>query len=101
MTVTVRLAEREDVAAIARLHVVAWHETYRGLIPDHALAEMRIATRERLWLRLFENDPTDRVLLVAERRGEIIGFAAGGPARDARLRADGEVLALYVLKRAQ
>ena len=34
-----RAASPGDAAAIAQVHVAAWHAAYRGLIPDSYLAE--------------------------------------------------------------
>src|SRR3546814_2440623 len=51
VVIRIRAAGAEAVAAIARIHVETWRDTYAGLLPDHALLRMS-AQRERvLWSR--------------------------------------------------
>lgn len=100
MRIIVRDAEKRDVSAIARVHVASWHETYRGILPDGVIAARRVEDRERLWGELVE-DQTRRDLVLAEAGGDIVGFGASGPARDALLGTTGEIFAIYVLKRWQ
>ena len=102
----VRLAEVEDSFDIARVHVTAWRETYKGVVPDTLLAALSLRQRQSLWLRIL-NEPRGpsavEVHVVATRSG-IGGFTSSGPQRDDRLRDrgyDGEISALYLLRSAQ
>lgn len=95
--VVVREGRPDDAAAIARVHVRAWQAGYAGLLPDDVLAALDLDERRAAWeQRLRDTDET--TVLVAERRGEIIGFVACGPSRDEDTASDseGEVYALYV-----
>ena len=96
----IRDAAPADARAIASVHIDTWRSTYRGHFPDALLdgldLERWAAQRER---RLREA-AADEVNLVAERDGEVIGFAMAGPAR-ATDPGMGEVYAIYVRDGAQ
>jgi hypothetical protein len=81
VTLRVRAATPDDVDGIARVHVEAWRETYRELVPAELLAGLRVEDRAAMWRRAVENPDPRFVLLVAEDGGEVVGFAA--PARPA------------------
>lgn len=99
---SIREATRDDCGAIGEAHVAAWRETYAGLLPDAALAALSPERRADTWRRWCDARDPDRLLLVAQDAEGLCAFAAcrrlppGGPAG-----ADGEVTALYVLRRAQ
>jgi ribosomal protein S18 acetylase RimI-like enzyme len=40
LSVRIRSASRDDAEAIARVHVQAWQETYRGMVPDGLIAAL-------------------------------------------------------------
>jgi ribosomal protein S18 acetylase RimI-like enzyme len=80
-SVTVRPARVEDVAAMARVLVRSWQETYRGLMPDHVLDDPGfVEARERFWTAALVDERylANRVA-VAERDGVVIGVAMAGP----------------------
>lgn len=95
-----RAAVPDDSEALAALHVTAWCESYRGLLPDAALDTMSAADRTVQWLRALERRSDLRVL-VAETAEGAVGFASGGPRRGDELSAEVEVYALYVLRQWQ
>ncbi len=97
----IRSAHPADIPAIARIHVAAWHETYRGTLPDATLASLNVRDREQVWRQALTDQPGFRDVVVAERSGRVIGFASGGLAWDAALGMEAEIEALYVLKREQ
>ena len=80
--VTVRPATVADAPAMGRLHVRAWQAAYRGQMPDDYLDGLRAADRAAHWESTLRREDLRGVLLVAERAGEVIGFAAVGPSRD-------------------
>lgn len=50
-TVTVRPARLEDAAAMAKMHMSSWEETYRGAMPDRVLDDPGLVeARERFWI---------------------------------------------------
>jgi GNAT superfamily N-acetyltransferase len=100
MTVELREARIGDEPAVADLHVRAWQEAYRGLIPDEFLDELDPGERAARYT--FEaTGPDAPTTLVAVQEGEdsgevILGFATFAPSRDVDFPGLGEVVALYV-----
>lgn len=92
-----RAAVAADAMAIARVHVRAWRDGYRGLLPDQYLDGLRPEERAaRYRLEGPDPDPHAPVSVVALDGDVICGFAVSGPARDDDASGLGEVLALYV-----
>ena len=85
-----------DADALARLHVETWRETYAGLLPAGYLGAMDVKRHARRWRAQLAASVKPAPVLVAEQRGGLVGYCAGG-ARD----ADAEVFTLYVRGRAQ
>lgn len=89
-----------DAEDLARVHVAAWRESYRGLISDAYLDRMNEAAHARRFFEaLTRPSPHDATLAAADRTG-IIGYAAGGPSRR-RIAGEAEVHTLYVRVAAQ
>jgi ribosomal protein S18 acetylase RimI-like enzyme len=89
-----------DAEDLARVHVAAWRESYRGLLPDAFLARMS----EPGYARRFRRDLTfpgaHDVTLVAANPHGLFGYAAGGPARSG-VEGEAEITTLYVLRAGQ
>lgn len=82
----IRRAALRDVEAIARVHVRGWQQAYAHIFPTEDLAGLSIESRTqgaRAAIRSL-------VALVAERDGELLGFAFAGPSAD-----DEDVAELY------
>jgi ribosomal protein S18 acetylase RimI-like enzyme len=93
-----RRATEADAGPIARVHVLAWQEAYRGILPDEFLASLSLERRKELWARhLADPGLAPGMFVVAAEEGEIVGFASAGPARQEGLDFDGEVYAIYLL----
>lgn len=93
----IRPAGDADVAAIARVHVHSWRETYGGILPASYLAGLSVPGHERQWRRTLASGGW---AFVAQLHGETVGFASGGLSRG-RKEVTGELFVLYVLGRAQ
>jgi len=91
--IRVRTARRGDAAAIGRIHVETWRDTYAGILPDHVLVRMSADIEGGRWERLLGR--RERVL-VAEEDGAVIGFGSCGRSRLRQLPFDGEIYTLYV-----
>lgn len=89
----IRLAQDADAAAIADIHVAAWHGAYRGLVPDAVLDEFTLEVRLPRWRQIL-GVPGDGRTTVYERDGRVVSFATVGASRDQP--GDGEIWALYV-----
>jgi len=98
----IRPAGVEDSDVIGRIHVDAWRETYRDLVPDWILDNLSAERRAAQWRAGLSRTPRSNAVFVAEyETGGIVGFGAVGRARDLSLGCDGEIYALYVLQSAQ
>jgi GNAT superfamily N-acetyltransferase len=112
--VAVRRAVPADAAAIARVHVVGWHEAYTGRMPQSILDRLDLdrLTRVRGELlgheqRLDERESAEPAVTerthdlgrtwVAVISGTIVGFAVSGSSRDDPPAAALELYAIYVL----
>lgn len=94
----IREARPEDAAAIARVHVDSWRTTYRGLVPDEVLANLRYDERENNWIGILRDQT--KFTYVADENG-VVGFANGGPERSKTVDYDGELYAIYLLESHQ
>lgn len=100
-TFVVRETVIDDAATIARVRAESWRATYRGIVPDAYLDGIDVdewAVRQR---RAMEQQPADLVALVAEVRGDVVGWVVGGPNRDATYHYTGELYAIYLLPEYQ
>ena len=81
MAHTVRPPVPADAAAMSRVHVDTWSETYRGIMPDELLdAPDLIDRRQRMWAQILaEAAPTKFTCAVAESDGRLVGIAMSGP----------------------
>ena len=96
--ISIRRAKVEDAVAISRVHVEAWRTTYPGIVPDEYLATLKESDREPVWREQLTRAVE---IYVANLDGEVVGFIAGGPIREAVQAYDAELYAIYLLQRAQ
>jgi len=96
--ISIRAAVPEDAVAIAHVHVESWRTTYKGIVPDDYLAGLDETLRVKLWQEWLRGGA---VVLVAERKGQLVGFAHAGRIREAVENADAELYSLYLLKESQ
>ncbi|MGH1548504.1 GNAT family N-acetyltransferase [Leifsonia poae] len=78
--IMVRRATVADAAGIARVHVTGWREAYAGRLAADFLDGLDEARFAANWERIVVDGVTDA--FVAERDGEIVGWATAGPGRD-------------------
>jgi ribosomal protein S18 acetylase RimI-like enzyme len=97
----VRPAGPADAASIAGVHQASWRTTYGGILPAAVIEQMAGRKSPELWARRLEAPVAGGATLVAERGGEIVGFASCGPARHWLDGLEAEVYALYVLQEHQ
>jgi ribosomal protein S18 acetylase RimI-like enzyme len=96
--IAVREARKDDVAAIARVHVESWQTTYRGIIPDQVLDSRSPEQRAQRWASTLLNPSSTEFVYVAEDGSRrVVGFASGGPERTGNPQFLGELYALYLL----
>jgi GNAT superfamily N-acetyltransferase len=78
----VRVAVPADAEAIAQVHVKAWQEAYRGVLPENWLAGLSVQDGRRRWESQLVTLPTNEAVVVAEDGGSIVGFAFVCPSED-------------------
>jgi len=74
-SIRVRPAELSDAHGIADVHIQSWRETYSGVIPDRFMSADALTARRRMWESILSRDPLPGTIAVAERRGQVVGFA--------------------------
>lgn len=101
MTPTLRRPVVEDADAVASLHVRSWRAAYAGIVPQHVLDGLDVASRAE-GLRERLRTGTSAAGYVACHDDVVVGFCWFGPHRDDEHRATvpgvgwGEVYAIYV-----
>ena len=94
----IRLARPTDAAEVAHVYVESWRETYAGILPDTGLLRMSKAEQTASWTRQIKaSNLRNPVLVAADAKSNVYGFASAGPSRDRSLPFEGEVYTLYVL----
>ncbi|WP_427017921.1 N-acetyltransferase family protein [Pseudarthrobacter sp. P1] len=91
----IRQSTAADAAAIARVHLRAWQESYAHLVPAAVLGTLDPAHREARWADTIADGGTD--VWVAEGAGEVIGWATASAGRDTGSPTPVELEGLYVL----
>jgi ribosomal protein S18 acetylase RimI-like enzyme len=97
LKVSIRKATLADVDGIARVHVQAWRESYRELMPQAALDGLSVERRAAQWRGTLSDPHSPTTVYVAVRGGTVCGFGSGGKVRWTGLATDGEISALYLL----
>jgi RimJ/RimL family protein N-acetyltransferase len=92
--IAVRPADLVDVEVLGSIHVRAWQAAYRGYMPDAYLDGLRADVRAAMWAQNLSRPQPGSAVLVAEREGCVVGFAALGADREAQ--GTGELFALNV-----
>jgi GNAT superfamily N-acetyltransferase len=93
---SLRRARGDDAIAVATMHVRAWQEGYRGIVPDEFLDGLDATARAARYTFDVEG-PDARESWIALAGATVLGMAALGPCRDEDAADLGEVEALYVL----
>ena len=78
-----RPAGAADVAAIAALHATSWRRTYAAALSPAYLVGDIVAERQALWAARLLAPARGMYTVLAERQGELLGFACA-VAADAR-----------------
>lgn len=100
-TLTIRPAQVEDAPALARVHVDTWRTTYGGIVPDDHLANLSYERSQARWVEHLSDLKGETVFAAVDDADQVVGFATGGPLREALPGYDGELYAMYILKAYQ
>ena len=98
MDYIIRKIRREDVPSLNHVVTVAWNETYKGIVPDEVLEELKSNEEERIekGLSRFSDDETTIVL---EIDNEVVGFSHYAEANQDIFPDHGEIRALYIISK--
>jgi GNAT superfamily N-acetyltransferase len=96
----IRPAIMSDAEAMARINIDSWRETYSGLIDQETLDAMTDEEYIAKWQRILrpENE-LNGFRFVAEIGSTMVGYVGAGLSRAKALGYDGELYALYLLKK--
>jgi ribosomal protein S18 acetylase RimI-like enzyme len=93
----VRLATRQDLAAIAEVHVRSWQETYIGQVPQDHLDSLSVDQRRQTWTNTYDRADDRAAIFVLVVDGAVVGFAHECPSRDPDAPPGvGEVTSIYL-----
>lgn len=96
MELNIRAAGRGDAAAIARLHLAVWRQTYRDLASAEAFRIMDEPFREARWAKTLAEPGRDQLVLLAEQGERLVGIGAAGAPSLPLFEGRGEIRSLYV-----
>jgi len=93
----IRPPRPDEAEALTDLHLRTWEETYRGRFPASAWDAQAREWRQRMWTQLCSSPREDQRVAVAERNGELIGFAGSADSLDEDAPRERQLWFLYVL----
>lgn len=79
MSVSLRPATADDLAAIGALHYRSRVDAYRHILPAEALTAVSSESMSAWWTERWGWEQGSHLLTVAERDGALIGFSYVGP----------------------
>ena len=95
----VRHATVADATGISRVHVDAWKQSYRGIVPDDILDNLSVERRVAYWRQAITQAPDEyHRVFVGERGDQIVGFASYGLGQEKDHEYPGELFAIYILQ---
>lgn len=89
-----------DAEALGEVHVRAWRETYRGMLPDSYLTRLSPELHARRWRRALLASQAQEATLAAADRSGLVGYAGVGPSRR-KVEGEAEIYTLYLIRTAQ
>lgn len=98
--ILLRAAISKDATMISKVHIQAWQEAYRDLLPDGYLKNLSSTFERRMqwWTKSTQADSPVTVF-VAAKDSEVIGFCSFEKARDQQMEGFVELTAIYLLEK--
>ena len=97
MNFHIRKALVEDAIRCAEIHIQAWQETYRGIIPDSYLDSANLDKRIKMWEKIIEDHQLFSIVAEIEDIG-VVGYLTAGKNRSPQFSGYGEIMGIYLLK---
>ena len=90
------MANAQDAAGIAEVHVASWQATYQGMVSDAVLNAQTVSSRRVFWEGILQG--MDWPVFVVDDGTHVLAFCHIAPSRDgdAEKGATGEITAIYV-----
>ena len=98
MQYLIRESKKSDSYDIMHVVTLAWNETYKGIVPDDFLNELKKNEQMRGKLAYDSFDLNGYHELVLEVNKEVVGFVRYGKSQDKDFDNCGEIIALYIIK---
>ena len=99
MEYVIRKRKKNDCFSIANVITTAWNETYKGIVPDWSLEELRLNEADRAKYSYDKFDESANNQLVLEIDGKVVGFIKYGKSEDDSYNNCGEIFALYIINK--
>lgn len=77
MNYLIRKKEKKDCKDVAHVVTIAWNETYKGIVPDLFLEELKYNENERVKMSYEKFDVNNNHQFVLEIDNEVVGFVLG------------------------
>jgi ribosomal protein S18 acetylase RimI-like enzyme len=98
----IRPANVHDAESIASVQFQGWQNTYRGIIADDYLDSMSLDEKYSMWKHILSGSMNRKFVdVLVNEADKVLGFISGGANRHAGVSAEGEILALYLMKDLQ
>lgn len=95
--IAIRDATHNDAPSIARVLVDSWRQTHGGIVVQSYLDALSVEKQTERWrARLRDPRIVSTAVVAHDEEHGVVGFAAGGPIREAHGDFDGELYAIYV-----
>jgi ribosomal protein S18 acetylase RimI-like enzyme len=94
--IRIRAARPDDAAAVARIYVESWHDTYAAILPKRSLCAMTPQGQAARWRAAITTNRREQVLVAECDHYGVVGMSSLGPSRDTALGYDCEIYTLYV-----
>ena len=98
MDYIIRDCEEKDILGITRVITTSWKETYKWIVPDEYLENMKNTESERCE-RAIERFRNGEKQLVLEVDKTIVGFVRYGKSEDPEFTNCGEIFAFYIINK--
>jgi len=94
--INITQASLSDAEAITRVNILAWQQSYRGIISDEYLDTISFEDLLSFRKRILTTPADKSIHLIATFNGELIGYSDAGSCHDAS--HSGEIYTLYLLE---
>lgn len=95
----IRIANGEEIEAVAKVYVDSWRTTYRGLVPEDYLNRLTYEGAKQKWFHFLNNEIDSFIYIAINEAGKVIGFASGKSIDDENF--NGELYSLYLSRESR